>query len=42
MLEQGALGAIFIVLLGLIPIIWLNNYKDEALISNSNNSESSV
>lgn len=24
MLEQGALGAIFIVLLGLLPIIWLN------------------
>jgi iron(III) transport system permease protein len=24
MLEQGALGAILIVLLGLLPIIWLN------------------
>lgn len=28
MLEQGALGAIFIVLLGLIPIVWLNKNKD--------------
>ena len=28
MLEQGALGAIFIVLLGLLPIIWLNRNKD--------------
>ena len=27
MLEQGALGAIFIVLLGLLPIIWLNQNK---------------
>lgn len=27
MLEQGALGAIFIVLLGLLPIIWLNRNK---------------
>ena len=25
MLEQGALGAILIVLLGLLPIIWLNS-----------------
>ncbi len=29
MLEQGALGAIFIVLLGLLPIIWLNRNKDD-------------
>lgn len=29
MLEQGAIGAIFIVLLGLVPIIWLNRYKEE-------------
>lgn len=28
MLEQGALGAIFIVLLGLLPIIWLNRNKE--------------
>lgn len=28
MLEQGALGAIFIVLLGLLPIIWLNRDKN--------------
>lgn len=30
MLEQGALGAIFIVLLSLLPIIWLNKSKDNA------------
>lgn len=30
MLEQGALGAILIVLLGLLPIIWLNKSKDQA------------
>lgn len=29
MLEQGALGAIFIVLLGLLPIIWLNQSKND-------------
>lgn len=28
MLEQGALGAILIVLLGLVPIIWLNRSKE--------------
>lgn len=28
MLEQGALGAILIVLLGLLPIIWLNRRKE--------------
>ena len=28
MLEQGALGAILIVLLGLVPIIWLNKSKE--------------
>lgn len=28
MLEQGAIGAIFIVLLGLFPIIWLNRVKE--------------
>ncbi len=28
MLEQGALGAIIIVLLGLLPIIWLNQRKE--------------
>jgi len=27
-LEQGALGAILIVLLGLVPIIWLNRTKE--------------
>jgi iron(III) transport system permease protein len=36
MLEQGALGAIFIVLLGLVPIIWLNRYKDETLVIERN------
>ncbi|MFT7007885.1 MAG: iron(III) transport system permease protein [Colwellia sp.] len=35
MLEQGALGAIFIVLLGLFPIIWLNR-------SNSNTKQQSI
>lgn len=29
MLEQGAIGAILIVLLGLLPIIWLNQNKQE-------------
>jgi iron(III) transport system permease protein len=29
MLEQGALGAILIVLLGLLPIIWINRSKNE-------------
>jgi iron(III) transport system permease protein len=28
MLEQGALGAIFIVLFGLLPIIWLNKQRN--------------
>jgi iron(III) transport system permease protein len=28
MLEQGALGALFIVLFGLLPVIWLNKEKD--------------
>jgi iron(III) transport system permease protein len=30
MLEQGALGAILIVLLGLFPIIWLNRSNNDA------------
>jgi len=30
MLEQGALGAIFIVLLGLLPIYWLNRNKQHS------------
>jgi len=36
MLEQGALGAIFIVLLGLLPIVWLNQHKND---SHNNNTE---
>ncbi|MFT5758140.1 MAG: iron(III) transport system permease protein [Alteromonadaceae bacterium] len=42
MLEQGALGAIFIVILGLVPIIWLNRYKDDTLITKCNAREDRV
>jgi len=42
MLEQGALGAIFIVLLGLVPIIWLNRYKNETLVIKCNTTEGGV
>jgi iron(III) transport system permease protein len=42
MLEQGSLGAIFIVLLGLVPILWLNRYKNETLIIECNTTEGRV
>jgi len=37
MLEQGALGAILIVLLGLLPIIWLNKNNDNNTHSKTEN-----